>query len=295
MKQEYFVVVLAHSLRGRLRRIHVPHQAVYITLALALVGCVSLFGIAASYARMAWKVANYNNLRREADQLRTRYRNLQKVVSQTNEELASLEVFANEVRAAYGIEQKLQGPADISAEGKLAPSFAESLADYNYLRTANTLAMGSHGLRTFGRANATPSMWPVDGRLLSPFGGRTDPFSGEGAFHTGVDISALFGTPVRAAADGIVTFADMENGYGRIIKIDHGNGIETYYAHLSRFYVQQGQDVRRGEMIGAVGSSGRVTAPHLHYEVRIGHAPMNPYRYLAKSTVFEQAVLKEPF
>jgi murein DD-endopeptidase MepM/ murein hydrolase activator NlpD len=295
MKQEYFVVVLAHSLRGRLRRIHVPHQAVYITLALALVGFFSLFGIAASYARMAWKVANYNNLRREADQLRTRYRNLQKVVSQTNEELASLEVFANEVRAAYGIEQKLQGPADISAEGKLAPSFAESLADYNYLRTANTLAMGSHGLRTFGRANATPSMWPVDGRLLSPFGGRTDPFSGEGAFHTGVDISALFGTPVRAAADGIVTFADMENGYGRIIKIDHGNGIETYYAHLSRFYVQQGQDVRRGEMIGAVGSSGRVTAPHLHYEVRIGHAPMNPYRYLAKSTVFEQAVLKEPF
>jgi murein DD-endopeptidase MepM/ murein hydrolase activator NlpD len=295
MKQEYFVVVLAHSLRGRLRRIHVPHQAVYITLALALVGCFSLFGIAASYARMAWKVANYNNLRREADQLRTRYRNLQKVVSQTNEELASLEVFANEVRAAYGIEQKLTGPSDISAEGKLAPSFAESVADYNYLRTANSLAMGSHGLRTFGRANATPSMWPVDGRLLSPFGGRTDPFSGEGAFHTGVDISALFGTPVRAAADGIVTFAEMENGYGRIVKIDHGNGIETYYAHLSRFYVQEGEDVRRGEMIGAVGTSGRVTAPHLHYEVRIGHAPMNPYRYLAKSTVFQQAVNKEPF
>lgn len=295
MKQEYFVIVLAHSLRGRLRRIHIPHQAVYITLALALVGCFSLFGIAASYARMAWKVANYNNLRREADQLRARYRNLQKVVSQTNEEMASLEVFANEVKAAYGIEQKLAGPADISAEGKLAPSFAESVADYNYLRTANSLAMGSRGLRGFGRANVTPSLWPVDGRVLSPFGARTDPFSGEGAFHTGVDISALFGTPVRAAADGIVTFADMENGYGRIIKIDHGNGIETYYAHLSRFYVQEGQDVRRGEMIGAVGSSGRVTAPHLHYEVRIGHAPMNPFRYLSKSSVFQQAVVKEPF
>jgi murein DD-endopeptidase MepM/ murein hydrolase activator NlpD len=295
MKQEYFVVVLAHSLRGRLRRIHIPHQAIYITLALALVGCFSLFGIAASYARMAWKVANYNNLRREADQLRARYRNLQKVVSQTNEQMASLEVFAKEVKAAYGIEQKLEGPADISSEGKLALSFADSVADYNYLRTANSLAMGSRGLRGSGRANATPSMWPVDGRLTSPFGARSDPFSGEGAFHTGVDISALFGTPVRAAADGIVTFAEMENGYGRLIKIDHGNGIETYYAHLSRFYVQQGQDVRRGEMIGAVGSSGLVTAPHLHYEVRIGHAPMNPYRYLAKSTVLQQAVNKELF
>jgi murein DD-endopeptidase MepM/ murein hydrolase activator NlpD len=295
MKQEYFVVVLAHSLRGRLRRIHVPHQAVYITLALALIGCFSLFGIAASYARMAWKVANYNNLRREADQLRARYRNLQKVVSQTNEQLASLEVFAKEVEVAYGIKQKLEGPSDISAEGKLAPSYAESVDDYNYLRTANTLALGSRGLRGFGRPSGAPSMWPVDGRLLSAFGERTDPFSGEGAFHTGVDISAVIGTPVRAAADGIVTYAEMENGYGRVIKVDHGNGIETYYAHLSRFYVQAGQDVRRGEMIGAVGNSGRVTAPHLHYEVRLGHAPVNPYRYLAKSAVFLQAGTKEPF
>ncbi len=295
MKQEYFVVVLAHSLRGRLRRIHVPHHALYITLALALFGCFSLFGIAASYARMVWKVANYNNLRSEADQLRARYQNLQKVVSQTNEQLASLEVFAKEVQIAYGIKQKLEGPADISSEGKLAPSFAESIADYNYLRTANTLALGSRRFGSFQHLNGTPTGWPVDGRLLSPFGGRTDPFSGEGAFHTGVDISAVTGTPVRAAADGVVTFAQMENGYGRLIKIDHGNGIQTYYAHLSRFYVQAGQDIRRGEIVGAVGTSGRVTAPHLHYEVRIGNAPVNPYRYLASSPTFQQAVKTEPF
>lgn len=294
MRQEYFVVVLAHSLKGRLRRIHIPHQAVYATLALALIGCISVVGIAASYARMALKVANYNNLRREADQLRARYQNLQHVVSQTNEQLASLEVFAKEVQVAYGIKQKLEGPSDISAEGKLAPSFAESVADYNYLRTANTLALGSRsrGLQTVG---GTPSLWPVDGRLMSPFGGRTDPFSGEGAFHTGVDISAPTGTPVRAAADGIVIFASMENGYGRLIRVEHGNGMETYYAHLSRFYVQEGQAVHRGEMIGAVGTSGRVTAPHLHYEVRLGHAPVNPYRYLANSAVFQQTAHKEPF
>ncbi len=293
MKQEYFVVVLAHSLKGRLRRIHIPHQAIYATLALALIGCISVVGIAASYARMVWKVANYNALRREADQLRTRYQNLQHVVSQTNEQLASLEVFAKEVQVAYGIKQKLEGPSDISSEGKLAPSFAESVADYNYLRTANALQVSSRrALQTIG---GTPNGWPVDGRLLSSFGGRTDPFSGEGAFHTGVDISSPTGTPVRASADGIVIFAQMENGYGRLIKIDHGNGIETYYAHLSKFYVQEGQTVHRGEMVGAVGTSGRVTAPHLHYEVRIGHAPVNPYRYLASSPVFPQAARKEPF
>ncbi len=295
MKQEYFVVVLAHSLRGRLRRVHIPHQAVYLTLALAFIGCFSLFGFVASYARMAWKVANYNALRKEADQLRTRYQNLQKVVSQTNQQLASLEVFANEVQVAYGIKQKLEGPSDISSEGKLAPSFAESVADYNYLRTANNLGLGIRAYRNFQPGSSQPSIWPVDGRLLGAFGERTDPFSGEGAFHTGVDISATTGTPVHATADGVVVFAQVFSGYGRLVRINHGNGMETYYAHLSRFYVQEGQDVRRGEVIGAVGSSGRVTAPHLHYEVRLGGAPVNPYRYLAQATVSQQPVAHADF
>jgi murein DD-endopeptidase MepM/ murein hydrolase activator NlpD len=296
MKQEYFVVVLAHSLRGRLRRIQIPHQAVYATLALALLGCFSLFGFVASYARMAWKVANYNALKKEADQLRARYQNLQKLARQTDEQLASLEVFAKEVTVAYGIKQRLEGPSDISAEGRLAPSFAESVQDYNYLRTANALTLPSRSSRMFQTGNGQPSIWPVEGRMMSPFGGRTDPFSGEGAFHKGVDISAPAGTPIRSTADGIVVMAGMENGYGRLIIVDHGNGLQTYYAHLSRFYVQIGQDVRRGEMIGAVGATGRVTAPHLHYEVRIGGAPVNPYRYLAKASVFQQATRKDfPF
>src|SRR5882672_7256219 len=105
MKQEYFVVVLAHSLRGRLRRIHIPHTAVYAVLGLALLGCFSAFGIVASYGRMALKVANYNNLRTEADTLRARYQNLQKVVSETNVQMASLQLYAKEVSVAFGIKQ----------------------------------------------------------------------------------------------------------------------------------------------------------------------------------------------
>ena len=296
MKQEYFVVVLAHSLRGRLRRIHIPHQAVYAILALALVGCFSVFGIVASYARMAWKVANYNALKRETDGLRARYKNLQKEVSQTNEQLASLQLFAREVSIAYGIKQKLEGPSDISAEGKLVPTFAESVEDYNFLRGANTLALKSRTARRLGMV-AQPSLWPVDGRLMGPFGQRTDPFSEEGSeFHKGVDISAPAGTPVLATADGIVIHSEWSNGYGRLVVIDHGGGIQTFYAHLSRFYAQTGQEVRRGELVGAVGSSGRVTAPHLHYEVRLGGAPVNPYRYLAKAGVYQQASSKDfPF
>jgi murein DD-endopeptidase MepM/ murein hydrolase activator NlpD len=296
MKQEYFVLVLAHSIRGRLRRIHIPHQAVYAVLALALLGCFSVFGFVASYARMAWKVANYNALQQEADTLRTRYLNLQNSVSQTNVQMASLQIYAKEVSVAFGIKQKLEGPSDISAEGKLVPSFAESMDDYRYLRSVEELALPGSASRRFLAVNAQPSLWPVEGRLMSGFAERTDPFSGEGAFHTGVDITAATGTPVHATADGIVIQAAMAaGGYGRLVRIDHGGAVQTYYAHLSKIDVHAGQEIRRGDVVGSVGSSGHATGPHLHYEVRVGGAPMNPYRYLASAGVFRQPVKDFPF
>lgn len=292
-KQEYFVVVLAHSLHGRLRRIHIPHQAVYVIVALALIGSFSVFGFVASYVRMAWKVANYNAMMREADAMRTRYQNLQRVVTQTNEQLASLQLYAREVSIAYGIKQKLEGPADISAEGRLVPTFAESLADYNFLRTVNSLAIDS---RRRIQGASQPNLWPVNGALLGAFGERDDPFSGEGEFHTGVDIRAPAGTPVHATGDGVVIFSEWAGGYGRLLIVDHGKGLETYYAHLSRFFAHAGQAVRRGDVLGEVGSTGRVTGPHLHYEVRIAGAPVNPYRYLAKAGGNQRAASRDfPF
>ena len=296
MKQEYFVLVLAHSLKGRLRRIHIPHTAVYAVLALALFGCFSVFGFVASYARMAWKVANYNALKQEADALRTRYQNLQNVVRQTDAQMASLQLYAKEVSVAFGIKQKLEGPSDISAEGKLVPSVAESIAEYRYLQSVDKLALPSHSWRRVLPAKTQPSLWPVEGRLMSGFAQRTDPFSGEGAFHTGVDISAPTGTPIHATADGIVIQAEMvAGGYGRLVRVDHGGGMQTYYAHMSRIAVHVGQEIRRGDLVGLVGSTGRVTAPHLHYEVRMGGAPVNPYRYLAGAGVFHEPVKDFPF
>src|SRR6516165_6760391 len=295
MKQEYFVVVLAHSLRGRLRRIQVPHTAVYAVLGLALVGCFSAFGFVASYARMAWKVANYNALKREADNLRARYQNLQKVVSETNVQMASLQLYAKEVSVAYGIKEKIEGPGDIAAEGKLVPSFAESLAEYNYLLSVEKLALTAHHTRRLKPAVAAiPSLWPIEGRLMSGFAQRTDPFSGEGAFHKGVDLSAPTGTPVHSTADGVVVLAEpVAGGYGRLVIVDHGGGVQTYYAHLSKINVHTGQELHRGDLVGAVGSSGRTTAPHLHYEVRVDGTPRNPIRYL--SGVFQEPKKDLPF
>src|SRR5256885_157059 len=107
MKQNYFIVVLAHSIHGRLRRIHIPHQAIYGILALAALGCFSLFGFISSYARMALKVSSYNSLKREADVLRSKYQNLQKIVNQTDEQLATLKLNAQEVALMMGVKKTL--------------------------------------------------------------------------------------------------------------------------------------------------------------------------------------------
>jgi len=128
---------------------------------------------------------------------------------------------------------------------------------------------------------ATPSIWPVAGWLSSPFGNRRDPFSGDTDFHPGLDISADFGQPVHATADGVVTSAGVNGGYGKLVVIDHGYGIATRYGHLSRFAVMSGQQVHRGDVIGYVGSTGRSTSPHLHYEILVNQHLTNPLRLLA--------------
>src|SRR5437879_3183150 len=137
LEEQYFVFVLAHSLHGRLRQNHVPYRVLYIVLVLVLVSSFSIFGFVSSYARMAWKVANYNSLRREADELRTRYKNLQKVVNQANEQLESLEMMTNERSVAYGIKKKNREQAEDTAEAQLVPTFTETVAEYQYLRGSN--------------------------------------------------------------------------------------------------------------------------------------------------------------
>lgn len=292
-QQPYFVLVLAHSLHGRLRRIHIPHQAIYAVLVLALIGCVSTFGFFASYLRMTLKVSNYNSLRHEVDAIRARYQELQKVTNQKNEQLASLQMFASEVSVAYGLKNKPGNAADSASDlSRLAPTYRESLEQYNFLQSAS-ISPHFHNYARQWQTNVRPSAWPVDGRLLSSFGGRTDPFSGEGAVHTGVDLSAAMGTPVHAAADGIVAHASWGGQYGNLVVIDHGNGMQTWYAHLSHFLVVPGQEIRRGDILGRSGATGRVTAPHLHYEVRVGGTPVNPYKYLTTSSSAQSVPVKK--
>jgi murein DD-endopeptidase MepM/ murein hydrolase activator NlpD len=126
-----------------------------------------------------------------------------------------------------------------------------------------------------------PSIWPVEGESTDGFGVRGNPFGGgDSEFHPGQDIAAPRGTPVLAPADGRVVEAGWKNGYGQTVILEHGNGLTTRYGHLSKIEVTAGQEVRRGEQLGQVGSTGRSTGPHLHYEVRLGELPVSPRHYL---------------
>jgi murein DD-endopeptidase MepM/ murein hydrolase activator NlpD len=168
--------------------------------------------------------------------------------------------------------------------------FEQTMAQFDFLEhNISVAALPAGNLKLLSSAaladlTATPSLWPVIGHLTGTFGERMDPFSGEGAFHTGVDISSQYGDGVRVSADGIVIEADERAGYGRLVIVDHGFGVTTYYGHLSSFNVHVGQQMRRGDTIGNVGVSGRSTGPHVHYEVRINGAPVNPMRYLRQAS-----------
>lgn len=301
MRSRYYIIFVAREKDGPLRKIPIPLHYAGVFLAAAIVGAFTITGMAGSYTRMLLKTASFNQVRSQREALRRDYQQLQLVVQEKDVQAASLGSLASEVTALYGLRQNRLAKAATASVAATASdqdsgpfteqAYTQSLNQFSLLRT-NALTGRFHGFNT-GTNPATitdwasiagaPTLWPVTGPITSSFGQREDPFNGEGAFHSGVDISATFGTPVRATADGIVASAGMESGYGREILLDHGNGIQTLYGHLSGFAVTVGQQVSEGQVIGYVGMSGRATGPHLHYEVRIHNTPVNPHRYLRQT------------
>ena len=162
----------------------------------------------------------------------------------------------------------LSGPADLGRmNNPLMPGHA--------MRGLGAMLLGSD-------ADFVPTLWPVTGRITSSFGEREDPVlgNGDGEFHAGIDIAGDLGEPIHATADGVVVSSGIVNGYGRMVKLDHGHGVETWYGHMSGFAVTAGQSVVRGQVIGYIGHSGRTTGNHVHYEVRIRNIAVNPHRFL---------------
>jgi len=289
LQKRFYILFVARGDDGQLRKVSIPVHYLYVFVIGAAIGFLSLTGIASSYTRMLLKVSQFNQLRTEKDQLKDNYSKLEQVARERDMQVASLGSIAGEVSALYGLKSE---PTLVTASSEQIQDseITSSLDQLHALRTSALSGATMVGL-TMGltrnattadwiRANAAPNLWPVEGQVTGSFGERIDPFNGEGAFHSGVDIGSSYGTPVVAPADGVVMLTETLGGYGKTIMVDHGNGISTRYGHLSGYAVTAGQHVHRGDVIGYVGESGRSTGPHLHYEVRINNTPVNPYKYL---------------
>jgi murein DD-endopeptidase MepM/ murein hydrolase activator NlpD len=309
LRKRYYIIFVARQEDGDLRKIPIPLHYAYVFVAAAVIGLFTITGMAGSYSRMLLKTARFNQVRTERETLRHDYLQMEQVAHEKDVQAASLGSLASEVSALYGLRQnRLSKPALQRPSATTGPATSEGTSDQQYsqsldqLLTLRASAMSGeimHGLNFTNRIPAglgsivnvayAPSLWPVQGIVTSSFGSRLDPFKGEGAFHTGIDIATDLGDAVRAPADGTVLKAGMGTGYGREVVVDHGHGVETLYAHLSGFAVITGQDVRRGDILGYVGSSGHSTGPHLHYEVRIHDTPVNPSKYLPGSSTRQLA------
>ena len=311
LRRRYYILFIARDEDGHIRKIPLPLKFAYGFLVAAIVGAFTIMGLAGSYTRMLLKTESYNQVRAERETLRKNYQQMAEIAHNRSVQVASLGALANEVTALYGLRQNKMGaakpnaPASATAAAPTPATLAQTddVSQQQVTNSINTFyALRAEALS--GRISRAlesgltpsfagdwteladaPSLWPVEGSVASSFGERIDPINGEGAFHTGIDIRAPFGTPVRAAADGDVTEAAMNAGYGREVVLDHGHDVLTLYGHLSAFAVLTGQHVTRGQVIGYVGQSGRATGPHLHYEVRVHNVPVNPHKYLRTTFV----------
>jgi murein DD-endopeptidase MepM/ murein hydrolase activator NlpD len=292
MKSKHYTFFIASSVSGAMRRVRVPAYALHVLAVFVVVGGMTVMAAVGSYSRMLWKATSYNSLRRDQDNLKEQYQALQTQVKDTNQRLDSLQSLAGEVAMAYGITRFRQTPFGLTdsdnspASEEPEADYQASLDEFSYLqKNVTAVSMSSGGSRLLpadqlSSLGIVPTLWPVVGEITGHFGERMDPFSGEGAFHAGLDIASHYGDAIRATGDGVVSEVDNRAGYGRLIVIDHGFGVTTCYGHLSAFNVQVGMHVRAGDVIGFEGQSGRSTGPHLHYEVRIYNTPVNPWRYL---------------
>jgi murein DD-endopeptidase MepM/ murein hydrolase activator NlpD len=287
LRKRFYILFVTRDTEGELRKIHIPLHYLYVFLAGAVIGMLTITGMAGSYARMLVKTAHFNQLRTEKEQLKTRYSKLEQVAQERDIQVASLGSLASEVSALYGLKSEpLLTPTEQLGEDQLRGSIDQlSALRHSALTGAAAVGISISLERQVTTSDwvllaSSPTLWPVEGRITSPFGARIDPFNGEGAFHRGVDISTSYGRPIVAPADGVVSFAEFANGYGRMVMMDHGHGISTRYGHLSAFAVTEGQALKRGDVLGYVGLSGHSTGPHLHYEVWMHGTPVNPYKYL---------------
>ncbi len=281
-KRYYTLMLFAPTANSQFRKYNIPHKYVYMTAVLAGVGLLTILFGAYSAIRYASLELEYQLTKKDNRALRQENDEKQKAQNKLETRIASQEPLLQKLAESTGVKTSTDIGKNIGAGGP-------DEKDMKGLEEAtNKLEKGLRDIKEVVAANqiklsAIPSIWPVRGYITSGIGDRSNPFGGGGSeTHPGLDIAATHGTAIEPGGDGIVIKAGPQGGYGNLVVIDHGYGITTRYGHMSRIDVKVGDHVHRGMQLGAVGSTGRSTGPHLHYEVRLYDRVVDPMNYLPK-------------
>ena len=297
MPSTRYTIVIADRGTGAVRRFTVSLRPA-MTIVSLVVGLPLLIGMGAAWKAKADVAQLYVN---EAS-LEFENANYRAATEALTGQISALQTAVSDLGAQAALDPSLESsmnhlPAIVKARAMGGPLSGEALATVtpglsspeNTFGLLKDLLSGLESRLQLVRSNvdkrnelakATPSIMPTHGWLTSGVGGRVDPITGGDDYHPGLDISADRGTAVYATADGTITLAEKADAYGNLIVVDHGYGLETRYGHLQAFKVTVGQAVKRGDLIGLVGSTGRATGPHLHYEVRVNGRILNPLQLM---------------
>lgn len=287
MDQRYSTIIFVPHARAKFRKLKVSHRLLFSLLSVVTSSlCLSTF-FSVQYFTSLSQTHELSKLRHENKELQTANEQFSKSVESLRGQLRTVEDRTRKLAIYAGISS-----IDDSAQGGVGGLRPPDLGDNPYRDDVDKMAFRSRRIESdlsvleqklvaqSQLLASTPSIAPVRGILTDGFGGRSDPFTGEPGTHNAIDISSAAGQAVRAPADGIVVKAEWANGYGNVIYISHGYGYSTRYGHLSAYAVKPGQHIKRGDIIAYVGSTGRSTGPHLHYEVRLNNNPVNPLEYI---------------
>ena len=294
MANKFFSVIIVPHTKTNTRTLSFSKRTVKLLAGSGAALLLVLGVVLADYLSMNVIRAKYRRLVRESTEQKERIAEAETTVKRLEATVANYEEYARKLNVLVGLksadvisgEPGIGGgdPSDGGEPQAVPPSLSrgamESLADKAESVEKNLGSLVGMFESQAARLATTPTIWPAQGWVSSPFGYRIDPFTGRRAFHRGIDIATNHGNPVAAAADGTVTGVSFDKFYGRMVVLSHGSGVVTQYCHLDKYVVKPGQKVRRGDIIGNVGKTGKALGPHLHYEVRINDTSVNPYNYI---------------
>ena len=300
MDKDYFNILVFGQKTSKTRHLRIHKKTFKIGLYLLAFGLLSTIFFFCDYIQVRKKTFELNQLRQETQEQRSKIHFFSSKIEDLEKQLSKLKDFDKKIRIIANLEKGQEtasfmgmgGPSPSDVREKLRAEKDEKglvqqmKTDIERLKTEATSQEDSLSeleklLQTKKEVLIhTPSIWPVQGWVTSGFGFRTNPFTGLTQMHEGLDISNRVGIPITATADGIISDVGSDWAHGRILVISHGFGMITRYSHLNKVLVRVGQKVKRGDKIAEVGTSGKTTGPHLHYEVRLNGIPVNPMRYI---------------